>query len=134
MTNSQHSWDGKQLTGTISGFSAYTTTDSDTGKPVETITPYDLLKMIKEVKAFLSLPELESINKVLYAHATAKGNPHNTQLADYPDDVADALYQEFKKQGGTCTLRGNSHNAYGALRKNTFKRCSGCFMSHRLRK
>ena len=103
MTNSQHAWDGKQLTGTMSGFSAYTTTDSTTGQPVETITPYDLLKMIKEVKAFLSLPELESINKVLYAHATAKGNPHNTPLSDYPDDVADALYQEFKQQGGTCT-------------------------------
>lgn len=103
MANSHNAWDGKQLTGTMSGFSAYTTTDSETGKKVESITPFDLLRMIKEIKSFLSLPELESINKILYAHATAKGNPHNTQLTDYPDDVADALFEEFKKQGGTCT-------------------------------
>ena len=37
MSNANHSWDGKQLTGTISGFSQYSTGETDTADKSEVV-------------------------------------------------------------------------------------------------
>ena len=55
MTNKNHSYDGSELTGMISGFAEYSTkglASSTSPRPV--VTPVDLLNQIQELRKILS--------------------------------------------------------------------------------
>ena len=96
MSNRNHSWNGQPLTGTISGFSKYSTIESaDKSNPVHIITPKDVLDKIESIRRFLDIPELENALKVLNAHLHDFGNPHRTSLNDFLEQIIDVLYAEY---------------------------------------
>lgn len=100
MSNSKHSWDGRQVTGVISGFSEYTLLDRAASHETAVITPEDVLKKLESIKRFLNVPELEHALNTLREHINDTNNPHNTALNQLYDQVIDSLYTEYQKQGG----------------------------------
>ena len=69
MSNKQHSYDGSELTGSVSGFTEYSTkglTYDSTPRPV--ITPEDINRQISELRRFLSIPEIDQAIKTLSLH------------------------------------------------------------------
>lgn len=115
MSNANHSWDGKQLTGTVSGFSEYSTGVSDSAVKTEVLTPTLLLNKIKEMQHFLTLPDLDHALKVIYDHIQKKGNPHRTSLNEFVNSIIDVLYTEYVKNGGDKTLAQYTHNLFKVL-------------------
>ena len=100
MSLKNRTWDGTEVTGSITGFKEYSTIASGANEETLVITPKDILERIKEIKQFVNLPELDDLNEVLYTHISSSGNPHNTRLSDYPDDIISAIYAKYVKFGG----------------------------------
>ena len=101
MSNKQHSYDGSELTGSMSGFTEYSTkglTYDNTPRPV--ITPEDINKRIAELRRFLSIPEIEQSMQVLSDHLADKDNPHHTELSQFTEQVIDVLYNAYVEAGG----------------------------------
>ena len=115
MSNSKHSWDGRQITGVISGFSEYTTLDRAASKETVVITPDDILKKIHELKKFLDVPELEHTLNVLRTHINDTNNPHRTTLDQYLNQIIDVLYKQFTEQGGTATKEEYAEELFEVL-------------------
>lgn len=115
MSNANHSWDGKQLTGTVSGFSEYSTGVTDNAAKISVLTPVDILNKIKEMQHFLTLPDLDHALKVIYDHIQQKGNPHRTTLEQFVDQVIDVLYAEYTKNGGNKTCAQYTHDLFKVL-------------------
>ena len=102
MSNKQHSFDGSELTGSMSGFTEYSTqglTYNSTPRPV--ITPEDINKRISEIRRFLSIPEIDQAIKTLSEHLADTNNPHHTELSQFTEQVIDVLYNYYKENGGT---------------------------------
>ena len=117
MSNRNHSWNGQPLTGTISGFSKYSTIESadKNSSPVHIITPKDVLDKIESIRRFLDIPELENALKVLNAHLHDFGNPHRTSLNDFLEQIIDVLYAEYVRQGGTKDKAGYTEDLFKVL-------------------
>ena len=103
MSNANHSWDGSQLVGSISGFSDISTGVAAEPQQVNVITPSDLLSRIERMQHFLQLPEVDHLIRVIYDHIDKKGNPHRTTLDQFVNQITDVLYAEYKKNGGDKT-------------------------------
>lgn len=102
MSNKQHSYDGSELTGSMSGFTEYGTkglTYDSTPRPV--ITPEDINRQISELRRFLSIPEIDQAIKTLSLHLADTNNPHHTELTQFTEQVIDVLYNSYKENGGT---------------------------------
>ena len=102
MSNKQHSYDGSELTGSMSGFTEYSTkglTYDSTLRPV--ITPEDINRQISELRRFLSIPEIDQAIKTLSLHLADTNNPHHTELTQFTEQVIDVLYNSYKENGGT---------------------------------
>ena len=102
--NKNHSYDGSELTGMVSGFSEYTTksiTSNTSPRPV--ITPVDLLNQIQDLRKIISQKNIDNAIKLLNNHIASKNNPHNTTLNDFSDRVIDVLYNFYIENGGTAT-------------------------------
>lgn len=102
MSNHPRTYDGQPLTAGVSGFTEYSTHNENismVNPPV--LSPTDLLTTIQLLKRTLSIPELDRITKVLYAHIHDLDNPHGTDLSQFSDDVCDILYKKFLESGGT---------------------------------
>lgn len=100
MLNRNRTWDGSEITGSMTGFKQYSTIPSGANDETIVITPKDILVAIKEIKRFIDLPELDVLSDVLYEHISKGGNPHGTKLSDYTDDVISAIYDKYVKLGG----------------------------------
>lgn len=100
MINRNRTWNGTEITGSITGFREYSTIPSGANEDTVVITPKDILANIKEIKKFINLPELDTLNEILYKHISENGNPHNAKLSDYVDDVVSAIYDKYVKLGG----------------------------------
>ena len=97
--------DGRPITAGMSGFSSYSTERADVSQqPVPVLTPAELLNQINALKGFCDQDRLEAALKDLYNHIADKNNPHHTDMEVFTQQVADVLYQEYKKQGGTGSL------------------------------
>ena len=104
MTNKNHSYDGSELTGMISGFAEYSTkglASSTSPRPV--VTPVDLLNQIQELRKILSQKNITNAINTLNNHIADKDNPHNTKLVDFSDSVIDVLYNYYAENGGTAS-------------------------------
>lgn len=104
MTNKNHSYDGSELTGMISGFTEYSTkglTSNASPRPV--VTPVDLLTQIQELRKVLSQKTITDAIDMLNKHIASKNNPHDTELSDFSDRVIDILYNYYTTNGGTAT-------------------------------
>lgn len=104
MTNKNHSYDGSELTGMISGFSEYSTESmvaNATPRPV--ITPVDLLNQIQDLRKLANQKNVLAAIAKLDAHLADMNNPHNTELSDFSERVIDVLYQIYVEHGGTVT-------------------------------
>ena len=104
MTNKNHSYDGSELTGMISGFTEYSTkglTSNASPRPV--VTPVDLLTQIQELRKILSQKTISDAIDILNKHIASKNNPHDTELSDFSDRVIDILYNYYTTNGGTAT-------------------------------
>lgn len=104
MTNKNHSYDGSELTGMISGFTEYSTSNiASATSPRPVITPVDLLTQIQELRKILSQKNIQNAIDILNQHMTAKNNPHGTELRDFSDKIIDVLYDYYTENGGTAT-------------------------------
>ena len=103
MSNSNRSWDGSQLTGSITGFSNYNTGRETDSKKTTVISPSDILEKINRMQHFLKLPEVDHALRVIYDHIDKKGNPHRTTLDQFVNQITDVLYSEYVKRGGNKT-------------------------------
>lgn len=102
MAKPSRTWDGKQMTGGVSGFTQYNTERAETPEtPAPVLSPDDLLKEIRALRAFTDLPKLATALKTLEQHIADTNNPHHTDITDFPSEVADVLYEEFLRRGGT---------------------------------
>lgn len=104
MTNKNHSYDGSELTGTISGFTEYSTkglTSAASPRPV--VTPVDILNQIQALRKILSQKNITNAIKTLNEHIENNNNPHDTKLVDFSDTVIDVLYNYYVENGGTAT-------------------------------
>lgn len=100
MSLRNRTWDGSEVTGSITGFKEYSTIATGANEDTPVITPKDILDGIKEIKKLINLPELDDLNEVLYNHVSSNGNPHNTKLSDFPDDVITAIHNKYVALGG----------------------------------
>ena len=100
MSLRNRTWDGTEVTGSITGFKEYSTIPTGANEDTPVIAPKDILENIKEIKQLISLQELDDINDVLYNHVSSSGNPHNTKLSDFPDDVITAIHTKYTALGG----------------------------------
>ena len=94
MTNKNHSYDGSELTGMISGFSEYSTESmvaNATPRPV--ITPVDLLNRIQDLRKLANQKNVLAAIAKLDAHLADMNNPHNTELSDFSERVIDVLLE-----------------------------------------
>lgn len=102
MANKNHSYNGEELTGNISGFAEYSTSRivSD-AKPRPVLSPADINAEITTLRRFLSVPELEKALKLLTNHIGNLDNPHRNDLSQFTEQVIDVLYQYYVDNGGT---------------------------------
>lgn len=97
--------DGRPITAGASGFSIYSTERASTPEtPVPVLTPTELLNQINNLKGFCNQVRLTAALRDLYEHINDTNNPHHTDMDAFTQEVADVLYQEYKKQGGTGSL------------------------------
>lgn len=115
MSTANRSWDGKQLTGTVSGFSEYNTGVASNATETVVLAAASILNKINEMQRFLSLPDLDHALKVIYDHIQQKGNPHRTTLSQFVDQLIDVLYAEYVKRGGDKTLAQYTHSLFKVL-------------------
>jgi hypothetical protein len=104
MSNKNHSFDGSELTGMVSGFTEYSTrgiTSTATPRPV--VSPVDVLEQIRELRRALSQEYLAKAIATLDKHIADKNNPHDTSLNDFSDRVIDVLYNYYVENGGQYT-------------------------------
>ncbi len=95
-------YDGKPLSVSVSGFTQYSTERLDPNtNPIPVVSPQDILNKLEALQKFLNVPELEKAITRLYQHIHKEGNPHNTQLEDFQDDISDVLYNAYVENGGT---------------------------------
>src|SRR5574344_3145454 len=90
MANKNHSYNGEELTGNISGFAEYSTSRivSD-AKPRPVLSPADINAEITTLRRFLSVPELEKALKLLTNHIGNLDNPHRNDLSQFTEQVID---------------------------------------------
>lgn len=104
MNSFSHTWSGKEINAGISGFSSITTNHAEVpDTPAPVLSLEDILVTLKKFKDFTSLPKLTKAVAQLEKHVANKNNPHNLTLDQFADDIADALYKEFIRQGGVAT-------------------------------
>lgn len=102
MNKFPHTWDGKPITGNVTGWSEYTTLDqATTTSPPPNITVGDILAQIRQVRQTLSQPKVDKALKDLYEHIANTKNPHKTNLSQFTEEVIDILYDEYVDNGGT---------------------------------
>ena len=104
MPNKNHAYDGTELTGSVSGFSEYSTsglTSNATPRPV--VSPADILAQIRDLRRVLSSETLEKAITSLNNHIADTHNPHETKLQDFSDSVIDVLYNFYVENGGQYT-------------------------------
>lgn len=99
--SSHRTMDGRPLSVGISGFTHYQTERVDAPtQPAPVLTPTDLLVRLEDLKALLAAPEVARALSVLLDHVNDENNPHHTTLSQFTDQVIDALYAEYVRQGG----------------------------------
>lgn len=114
--NKNHSYDGSELTGMVSGFSEYTTNSvTSATSPRPAITPVDLLNQIQDLRKLISQKNLDNAVKTLNEHIASKNNPHATALNDFSDRVIDVLYNLYLENGGTATKNQYSSMLFRVL-------------------
>ena len=97
-------WDGKEQTGIMSGFTEYRTDRVDTQvNPAPVLSPDDLLKQINYLRQFMDKSELTSALNLLKAHVADYNNPHHTDLDQFTLEVADIFYKAYLENGGVGT-------------------------------
>lgn len=102
MNNFPHTWDGRNITASATGWSEYTTDkDPTTTSPPPALSIQDVLGQIRQVRQILTQPKVDKALRDLYAHMAEHGNPHHTDLDMFTKEVVDVLYEEYVRQGGT---------------------------------
>ena len=97
-------WDGKEQTGLMSGFTEYRTDrENPNVSPAPVLSPDDLLKQINYLRQFMDKSELTSALNLLKAHINDFNNPHHTDLDQFTLEVADIFYKAYVENGGVGT-------------------------------
>lgn len=122
MKNFPHTWDGREITASMTGWSEYSTKElpSATEPPIA-LSIQDVLNQIRVLRTALSAPKLEKAIADLRKHINDDNNPHHTNLDDFTQEVSDILYQEYKRQGGTGTLDFYLQSLFYTLRVATLE-------------
>ena len=85
-----HSWDGKQLTASMTGFTEYSTEQLKYPiKPTPTITPADVINELQKLKDSLRIDDFGQAVTLLMQHIDNKNNPHLTDLDQFTMSIAD---------------------------------------------
>lgn len=97
-------WDGREQTGLMSGFTEYRTDrENPNVSPAPVLSPDDLLKQINYLRQFMDKSELTSALNLLKAHISDLNNPHHTDLDQFTLEVADIFYKAYLENGGVGT-------------------------------
>ena len=97
-------WDGKEQTGLMSGFTEYRTDrENPNVSPAPVLSPDDLLRQLNYLRQFMDKSELTSALNLLKAHINDFNNPHHTDLDQFTLEVADIFYKAYVENGGVGT-------------------------------
>lgn len=117
MTKYNRTYDGRPISAGASGWQEYRTDRAaNLSKPAAVLSPADVLEQISELRSFLQNSTLEKALKELTAHINNTNNPHGVTLSDFTDEVADALYKEYIKLGGTGSEAAYLQSLFKVLR------------------
>lgn len=111
-------FDGKPMTGSVTGFTEYTTLRKEQGSsyPAPVVTPEDALKAIRHLETLFDTEQIDKALTALYDHISDLNNPHQTQLDQFTQTVADIFYKEYKAHGGTASREQYFEALFDTLR------------------
>lgn len=116
-SNFPRTWSGKALAGSVSGFTSYDVErEVAPAEPAPILSPDDLVAAIREMRKYLDLNQISAMLKTLEQHVADLGNPHQTTLSQFPDDVLDVLYQAYQDNQGTGSKEDFTSALYASLR------------------
>lgn len=95
---------GERVRAVMSGWQAYSTSDSTIDKPKEIISGAEIIDRLRNLEDKLNVNTLDLVFRTLEKHIKDKNNPHELDLNKFIAGIMELLYQIYLENGYTGTF------------------------------